>query len=240
MPRLILPLLPPDKTPGSILELKGAEARYLSTVLRMRPGLDVVLCGPGGRRVKAVLRDVSRGAVELELGEELPAAQEPANGVVLMQGLLKGAKMDLVVQKVTELGVKEIVPVVCERSQVRSTRKAERWRKIAHEASRQCGRAGVPEVAEPSGLMEYLGTSGPLRGFVFSEAVREGLGLEPVAGGSDIYLLIGPEGGLTSAEVGAASEKGLVPAGLGPNILRAETAAIAALSLLQHLMGRMG
>lgn len=240
MHRIILPFLSHGSATGSRIQLESEEARYLRTVLRMRPGQEVLVCGPGGRRVIAELADSSRGRAELELKKELPPVVEPPTGIILVQGLLKGAKMDLVVQKATELGVKEIVPVVCERSQVRSTRKAARWRKIALEAARQSGRPGVPGVSDASGLDEFLARFGSLRGYVFSESEAEGLALERIRSDRDIYLIVGPEGGLTREEVQAAVGRGLVPTGLGQNILRAETASIAAVSLVRYLMGEMG
>ena len=220
------------------MRVSGDEARYLSTVLRIRKGEGIEVAGEGGRRVMAEVVSVRKAEVELLLSEELPSRPEPSTGIVLAQGVLKGAKMDLVVQKATELGVMGIVPVITERGQVRQTRKSERWRKIALEAARQCGRSALPEISEPLGLGEFLEAS-LLPGIVFYEQEPEALGNAPIDLSSGLVLLVGPEGGLSRQEVDMALEHGYKSRGLGANILRAETASIAAVALIQFLSGRL-
>jgi len=170
--------------------------------------------------------------------------------------------MDWVVQKTTELGVREIVPVITERSQVRETRKAVRWRKIAEEAARQSGRSVVPEVHDPLELKEFLGRNefsrhgdaetrgrGEMKGFIFWEdgggSFNEAIKKTSVSPGlpftgSPVHLFIGPEGGYTKGEIAFAEEKGIQVVSLGRRILRAETAALSAVALVQFLLGDMG
>jgi 16S rRNA (uracil1498-N3)-methyltransferase len=155
--------------------------------------------------------------------------------------------MELVVQKATELGASRIVPLATERSIVkleegRGRERAERWRRIAQEAARQCGRADVPQVDEPK---DWAGLFGLLR----AEPERRGLLLDPAApvrlsdaarGVSRVLIAIGPEGGFSLDEREAAARAGLLPATLGKLVLRTETAGLAALAILQHLHGELG
>jgi len=239
VPRLFVPSVPQSDTSVTI---QGEEARYVLAVLRMKAGDELDLMDPRGSLHRARIESAGRSSLELRVLESLPPRPEPRTGVILLQGILKGGKMDLVIQKATELGVRRIVPTVTERSQVRDTRKLARWRKIALEAARQCGRAAVPEVREPVSIEDFFrAAERPLKGFIFWEE-----GGRPLSGGSldnsgeDVFAAIGPEGGFTREEVQMAEGRGLAVSTLGPLVLRAETAAIAAVALVQFLMGRMG
>jgi 16S rRNA (uracil1498-N3)-methyltransferase len=152
--------------------------------------------------------------------------------------------MDLVIQKTTELGIKGIIPLITERSLIRETRKVNRWRKIAEEAAEQCGRAFIPVVHEPKELHSMFAVPHPMKGLVFweggglalSEATTQIIHMPaPLPDNSTVHLIIGPEGGLASEEVKLAEDSGLVRTTLGRRILRAETAAIAAVALIQYL-----
>ncbi|MEJ2314673.1 MAG: 16S rRNA (uracil(1498)-N(3))-methyltransferase [Nitrospirota bacterium] len=238
MPRLFLPS---EIDPQRNVLIAGEEAHYLLAVLRMKAGEELSLFDPSGRHFRARISRAGREGITAELLEELPPARDPARPVVLVQGILKSDKMDLVVRKSTELGVSRIVPVVAERSQVRSTRKGERWRKVAREAARQSFRTSVPGVDEPQGLAEFFGGAGSLEGFIFWEgggsSLREArLKHSP----NPLVIAIGPEGGFTEAEVSLAGRKGLEVKSLGERILRAETAAVAALAVVQFLLGELG
>jgi 16S rRNA (uracil1498-N3)-methyltransferase len=160
--------------------------------------------------------------------------------MILIQGLLKGEKMDFVVQKATELGVSAIVPVITERSQLRDTRKHPRWKKIAEEASRQSGRTRIPEISKTYSFKDVFELPGVIsgKGVIFWE--QGGERLSDIAGriqNTDVYLMIGPEGGFSEKEAMLATEKGFFTATLGNRILRAETAAIAAVSIMQFTLG---
>lgn len=239
MPRLFLPSVVED---GSPITLSGPEARYVLTVLRMRTGDELTLLDGSGTAYLAVIKSARQVSVSLDVRERLGAVPEPPGGIVLLQGVLKGRKMDLVVQKATELGVKEIVPLITERSQLRETRKLERWRKIALEAARQSGRTAIPPVRAPVNIREFFRTGpGNLRGFIFWEEGGAPLGTGGMpATGEEVFSAVGPEGGFSREEVRLAGENGLKAATLGPLVLRAETAAIAAVTLLQFLGERMG
>ena len=167
---------------------------------------------------------------------------EPSLQITLLQGLLKGDKMDLVIQKATELGVSEIIPVITGRSQIRETRKLERWRKIAQESSRQSGRVGVPAVHDTVDV-DYLLARQPVpeRGIIFWEEGGESLStiMGRFMGRKAIELFTGPEGGFSGEEVRALRETGFSVATLGRRILRAETAAVVALGIVQYQAGEL-
>jgi 16S rRNA (uracil1498-N3)-methyltransferase len=229
---------------SSELTLSGETAKYLNSVLRVRRGDSLVLFDPDGEHFEAGVLSVSKGKVEVEITTALGKMSEQEGGLTLLVGLLKGSKMELVIQKAVELGVSAIVPLETRRTVVRETRKLDRWRKIALEAARQCGRPTPPPVEEPVSLEVLLESiDGPLSGVVFYEApglgplVQDDLSSAP---GQNTTVAVGPEGGFAPEEVELMAERGLIPRTLGGNILRAETAAIAAVTLAQYLTGRLG
>jgi 16S rRNA (uracil1498-N3)-methyltransferase len=225
---------------AAVVRLTGEEARYVSSVLRMGVGDELTLIDPAGTLHRARIVEQERGSVRVQVVDSRDPAPAPASRVTLLQGLLKGQKMDLVVQKTTELGIGSIIPLVTARSQVRGTRKLERWRRIAREASRQCGRADIPHIDEPVGIKEFFSSAGaPLHGYVFWEEGGADLEGESVHSAHvALYAAVGPEGGLTEAEVHLAEGSGLKRTTLGPLVLRAETAAISTVAILQFLYGR--
>ncbi len=241
MPRLVLS--------SSIIQEKefrisGQDAHYLLNVLRLRPGDEVQILDEKGHIYRTEITSITKKEVSLRiLSAEEIITESPLN-LVLVQGILKGEKMDLVIQKATELGVKEIFPVITSRTIVRKTGKTGRWQKIILEAVRQSGRTAIPLLHEPLLFEEFLDSAkNPLRGFIFYEGERVGLKAHPLIsseGREPLYCVIGPEGGFTFEEIRSAISKGLIPAGLGPRILRAETASLTALSILQFLAGDLG
>jgi 16S rRNA (uracil1498-N3)-methyltransferase len=251
MPRIYLPAL---SVTDSRIVLAGEKAHYLFSVLRCRKGDELTIFDGKGNCFLTVIERADKREVIAEVIRHFPCDFESPVHIILVQGLLKGEKMDWVIQKTTELGVREIIPVITERSQVRETRKAVRWRKIAEEASRQSGRSVVPTVHEPVELKEFLKGSEPVqhgdvKGFIFWEdggaSFNEAVKKISVSPGhpftvSPIYLLIGPEGGFTHEEVALAQEKSFQAVSLGRRILRAETAALSAVTLVQFLLGDMG
>ncbi len=238
---------PIEKHSNSV-KITGEKAHYLATVLRCKAGDDIVIFDGKGASYRALIKSITRKEVFATIDVALKEDTESPLHIILVQGLLKGEKMDLVIQKTTELGVKEILPVITARSQVRATKKTTRWRKIAEDAARQCGRSVIPAVHEPLELDGFLTGTGTIEGLIFWE--EKGLPLKdacrklssadrPIID-SHLYLLIGPEGGFTKEEVQAAESKGLLVASLGTRILRTETAAIAAASIVQFLLGDLG
>jgi 16S rRNA (uracil1498-N3)-methyltransferase len=220
------------------------ERHYLRDVLRLAPGDPLeVFDGEGG------LHDARLGPAgdALALGPRR-AAPAPAARIHLAFALAKGEKNDLVVQKATELGVACLLPFAGARSVVkldaeRGAERARRWRRIAEEAARQCGRADVPEVRAPARLSHVLSGVAPAASgacLLAFDAAGAPLAeaLDPAA---PLHLAVtGPEGGLTPEELAACAAAGARLVRLGPRILRAETAAIAVVALLQHRLGDLG
>jgi 16S rRNA (uracil1498-N3)-methyltransferase len=227
------------------MSITGEKARYLTSVLRCRKGDELIVFDGKGNCYRTTILKADKKEVIDEVIEKFPCDTESHINITLVQGLLKGEKMDMVIQKTTELGVKEIIPVVTERSQPRETRRVTRWRKIAEEASRQSGRSIIPIIHESmnfSDAFNLLQPSNRIKGILFYE--QGGMKLSEAVSSfvprlSSIYLFIGPEGGFTKEEVTLAKEKGLIVTYLGRRILRAETAAISAATLVQFLLGDM-
>jgi 16S rRNA (uracil1498-N3)-methyltransferase len=238
MPRLYIPSIPRDE---KALFITGEESRYLLNVLRMKAGDEFAVFDSSGGHFKAEIKRIGRNGVVAELREALPPASEPVRRLVLLQGILKGRQMDYVVQKATELGVDKVVPLVTVRSQVRQTRKHERWQKIALEASRQSFRTTVPDVTEPVALGKFLEGAKSLTGYIFWEQGGSSLRDAAIEVSDEPFVVaIGPEGGFTGDEVELAREKGLDVKSLGSRILRAETATVSAVTIVQFLLGEMG
>jgi len=231
--------LPPERIGADRADLTEAARHYLRDVLRLAPGDEVELFD--GRGATWTAR-IAPGFEALALsGRREAASGGPA--IHLLFALAKGEKVDWVVQKATELGAARLVPFAAERSVVRlepdkGAERAERWRRIAGEAARQCGRADVPEVAAPVSLGAALADVPP----GFRLLVLHGEGGAPLPalsleGAPGVAAVVGPEGGLTTAELEACQAAGAARAALGPRTLRAETAAIAVVALLQAAVG---
>ncbi len=246
-PRLFI--APSLFAPPAPVLLRGAEHHYLTRVLRLRLGDAVMLLDGGGRLGAARLARVDAEQVELAW-ESATTAQASGPQVILLCGLLKGDKQDFVIQKATELGVSAVVPVVCQRSvpqlgEERAEKRQQRWSRIALSAAQQCRRPDVPRVLLPISLAAAVQDSTPADPALLSLLLYEGPAaplhaLLPAAADqaalATVRLLVGPEGGFTDAEVAAATAAGFLPASLGPRILRAETAVVAALAVLQYAL----
>lgn len=229
--------------PGARLRLEGPAAGHVTRVLRLGTGDAVTLFNGDGSDYPARISGLGRGAVDVEVTGVVAARAESPLPVTLVQGIARGERMDFVLQKATELGVAAILPVATARTIVRldddgRVRRLAHWRGVAIAACEQCGRARLPEVAEPLPLVEWLSRPPPpgrLR-LQLDPAAPETLPAR-AAGAPAIELLVGPEGGLTAAEQDAARQTGYRSCRLGPRVLRSETAAIAALAVLQATAG---
>ena len=227
---------------GPLVTLDDREAHYLGHVLRLRRGDRLVAFNGRGRERHASVRMLARHAAELDLEGEILALPESELSITLVQALPKSEAMDLIVQKATELGVHAIVPVYSDFSVVkldpeRSARRLEHWRRIAQSACEQSGRHAPPAISAAENLGTFL--SG-------SRAAGAHLVLEPGAPlrladiaprPTAVTFLVGPEGGFSPADLDRIAGAGFSGATLGPRVLRAETAAIAACAAAQLLWG---
>jgi 16S rRNA (uracil1498-N3)-methyltransferase len=212
------------------LELEGEDAHHLSRVLRLRAG-EAVTAADGAGRWRLYVVTAGAG-LEATGPEQREPDLHPRLAVAF--ALTKGDKPDLAVQKLTELGVDRILPVLAERSiarpePARAVAQVQRWRRVAREAGRQCRRAALPEVADLAPLASLVGHPGlgvAERGGASLAALAEGVG-------DEVLIVVGPEGGLTDAEVELLAP--VFRLGLGPHVLRAETAAVAAAAVLTVL-----
>jgi 16S rRNA (uracil1498-N3)-methyltransferase len=246
--------LPPEKLTTEKAAITGDQARHLALVLRAQPGDTVTILDGSGHKYNCTILSVHKKEVTVEVTSKGPYSVESPVLITLAQGIPKGDKMDLIIQKSTELGVRKIIPLITERSQVRHTDKVERWQKIALSTSQQSGRDKIPDIDGPEDFKEFLEHFHPPlekgdnvgftnKGIIFSEELKDRNLKKVLRGFKDIKnftLLIGPEGGFSREEVASAVEKGFIEASLGPRILRTETAPIAAISIIQYELGDIG
>ncbi len=232
---------PPDAIDGMTARLGRDEAAHAQRVLRLSSGAAVEVLDGTGRVFAGVIASFGQQGGEVRLERELPS-REPDCRVTLYPGFCKGDRMDLIVQKAVELGVWAIRPALTARCVVRMDErdaqgKAERLQRVALEAAKQTGRGLVPTVYPPLPLARIIPQAQHQRMLVPWEEA-EGLTLLRAIGDRpmDVGVLIGPEGGLEAAEVAAVTRAGGLCVTLGPRILRAETACIAAVALLTQTL----
>lgn len=234
MSRIFLPISDKEKD----IVIKKDKAHYLINVLRLKKGDEFEAVNGRGKCFLLLIKEVSKKEIICEIKNIFNFNLESPISIILAQSILKGNKMDLVIQKATELGVKEIIPIITERSQIKETRKLNRWQKIAEEASKQSGRSFVPIIHNSIKFFELIDNY--KKGLIFYE--KNGISLKDAIKKLDInnlLIIIGPEGGLTNKEINYAKQNNFILVTLGKRILRAETAAISAITLIQFLFGDM-
>ena len=229
-------------TAGERVVVEGSAANHITRVLRLRSGDALTVFDGNGGEFAARIEEFRKDAVVVALEEHRPLDRESPLTLTLAQGISRGERMDWIIQKATELGTSRIVPLFTKRSMVRlderqAERKLQHWRAIAVAACEQCGRNKVPELATPSDFFDVLpaDSSGTTRLLLSPTGDLRIEDLQAV--GQAITVLIGPEGGLEDVEQEAALAAGFKAVRLGPRVLRTETAAIAALTIIQHRFG---
>lgn len=242
MARLDRFFVPNADLSASTLELSDEVLNHVHKVLRLSVGDQLVLLDGQGRccRSRLIALDRRRGQVEL-----LDRWKEPETAlpIHLIQGLPKGDKLELVLQKGTELGITRFQPVLTERSVAlpdldRARQKQLRWQRIIQEAARQSQRSVLPEMAPLERLDRSLASSTEhLKLVLWEESTQPLKNALPAIPPAGVTLLVGPEGGLTATEVAAAEVEGFISVHLGPRILRTETAGLAVTGILQYLYG---
>jgi 16S rRNA (uracil1498-N3)-methyltransferase len=228
---------------GCRFKLDSGQSRYLGGVLRLRVGDSISLFDGTGGEYEAILVSLGKNEAEVETGEHRTRSVESRLAIQLVQAISRGDRMDLLVQKATELGVARITPVLSVRSVVRidakrAVSRRERWQKIAQSACEQCGRNVVPRVDDVVKLNDWHNDN-PANGLprlVLHPQGRSSLSSIECPE-KDVTVLIGPEGGFSEAEYNNAVEAGFESICLGPRVLRTETAAIAVVAAMQTLWG---
>jgi len=227
---------------GQDLTLPAEAANHVQRVLRLRAGAPLVLFNGRGGEYHATLLHADREATVARVGEHDAADRESPLQLTLLQGVSRGERMDTIVQKATELGVTRIQPMLTEFSVVKldeaaAAKRRVHWQAVAVGACEQCGRNRVPQVAAALDYSVALAVAAAGPGLRLVLAPDAPQSLVTAARGAALTLLIGPEGGLSEREMSLAERAGFVACRLGPRVLRTETAPLAALSLLQALLG---
>ncbi|MBT2340158.1 MULTISPECIES: 16S rRNA (uracil(1498)-N(3))-methyltransferase [Pseudomonas] len=220
-------------------ELPEAQAHYISRVLRMAEGDAVQVFDGSGQEFRGSLAEVGKKRVRVKLDEQFAGQLESPLRIHLGQGLSRGERMDWAIQKATELGVGEITPIFTERCEVRlkderADKRLLHWRQVAISACEQCGRSTVPVIHPPLLLADWLKQTEAELKLVLHPVAEP---LVSHARPASLAFLIGPEGGLSDAEVEQARTAGYHAARLGPRVLRTETAPVVALAVAQQLWG---
>jgi 16S rRNA (uracil1498-N3)-methyltransferase len=230
-----------DEVSGNVAALRGQNAAHLARVLRARVGQEFDIAAAGSVRLGRIT-SVDDDRVEFELGTEVEATEQSAITIAL--AVFKFDRFEWAVEKCTELGAASIVPIIARRTDSHlaqaAAKRVDRWRRIALEAAQQSRRAATPEISEPLRLKAALAESGPLAGsankIVLAETEKMVALRDLVAAdvAESVALAIGPEGGWAEDELKLFAEAGWKSASLGSTILRAETAAIAALAVAMN------
>lgn len=230
-----------DEEGKKVVRITGADVHHARQVLRIRPGEELLISDGTGRDYRCAVRSLEEGEI---LAEVLAAAEdrELPSSLILYQGLVKGDKMEWIIQKAVELGVSCIVPVVTKNTVVKLEKKKEegkrrRWQAIAEGAAKQSKRGIIPEIGPVLTLEQALGEAEGCDVRLFAYEHEEGMAgtareLKKVQAGQQIAVFIGPEGGFSPEEVKLAQKRGCSSISLGKRILRAETAGLALLSVL--------
>jgi 16S rRNA (uracil1498-N3)-methyltransferase len=240
--------VPQPKIERGMLRVEGDEVRHIRKALRLKAGDEVVVFDGAAREYEGTIVKEGSSSVVIMVQNVVSSKSESPLGIALSQSLLKGEKMDYLIQKATELGVNRIIPFFSSRTiplleESRRLKRHDRWKRIAVEASKQCGRGVVPKIDPLQDFFEMVqtATQDSLRLILWE---KEGVRLREILKGlkekKKIFFVIGPEGGFTQEEVEHARKEGFIPVNLGRRILRSETSSLCLLSILQYECGDIG
>lgn len=227
---------------NTFLRLDEQASHHVARVLRLKEGDEIAVFNGDGGEFCAIITQVAKKNVDVEIKNFLSRNMESPLNICLAQGIARGEKMDWIIQKAVELGVKKIVPLLTERCNVqlnheRIQKRIEHWQSVIISACEQSGRNVVPEIVVPQPLDKWLfQNKADIRIVLSPHATKKSLP-EKIESTQSISILIGPEGGLSEQEIKKATLKKFIPMQLGPRILRTETAPIAALAILQSRYG---
>lgn len=233
----------PDAFQGDTVSFIGEDFHHMTRVLRLRAGDRVIACDGSGRDALVQIVSITSDHVVAQIVHELAHPRELSLRITLAQGLAKGEKMDVIVQKATELGAHAIVPFTSTRTIVKLDDKKERqrlarWHKIAKEAAEQAHGSRIPHIGEVVSFSQLVasGSTYDMRLLAYENEQQYPISaaMDELSATSTVLLVIGPEGGFSEDEVQLAVQHGFTPVSLGRRILRTETASIAALAILGH------
>lgn len=245
MPRFHVPHPQIEK---GVLKVEGREVRHIRRVLRLKAGDGIVVFDGSGKEYEGTIVEQGLSSILIKIQHISSPDRESPSEIILAQSLLKGEKMDYLVQKATELGVRKIIPFFSSRSvplldKSNRLKRHRRWERIAIEASKQCGRGVVPKIEPLQDFFEML-QSASRDSLCLILWEKEGAGIKEVLKASTeerkIFFIVGPEGGISSEEVEEAKRAGFTPVHLGKRIMRSETASLCFLSILQYERGDIG
>jgi 16S rRNA (uracil1498-N3)-methyltransferase len=228
---------------NSELDLEGNAVRYIGRVLRLAPNDELTLFDGRGGEYRATIQSISKNKVQVSVADHIDRDVESPLAIHLLQGISRGERMDIVVQKATELGAQTITPVITDHSVVkleakRAEKRRQHWRGIAASACEQCGRNTLPEIESPQAFRTWLGENvdSPGTRIILRPGAATSLRSVDVAD-RQVILLVGPEGGFSENEYELAQATGFHEIGFGGRVLRTETAALAAIAAVQTLYG---
>ena len=230
---------------GEEINLIGEDVNHIKNVLRYKAGDELTICDESEQRYLAKIRELSNECITLDIEEKIDFSTEPSVKITLIQGLPKSDKMDLIVQKCTELGVEKIIPVIMERTVVKidgsnGAKKVERWNKIALEASKQCGRTKIPTVEKIVNLENIVENLSKYDIVIVPYECEKENTIKAVLRNTDtnignVAIVIGPEGGFSEKDISILEKlPNVKKVSLGKRILRTETAGIATVAMLLY------
>ena len=219
--------------------IKGEDAHHISRVLRMREGDKITICDCEGMDYYCIIETIAKSEVVVQVVSSEVNQTEPTVDIMLFQGIPKQGKMEVIIQKAVEMGVRSIIPVVTHRCVAKGD-KPERWKKVVLEAAKQCGRGRIPEVCEAVSFNEAVKRMAGMECKIMPyELETEGRLKDVLGSAREVGILIGPEGGFEEYEAEAARAAGIKTVTLGKRILRTETAASAVIPIILYTMGEM-
>jgi 16S rRNA (uracil1498-N3)-methyltransferase len=235
--------VPSEQIRGSKITICGSDARQIRLVLRLAEGKDVEILDGSGRVYAAKIKSLANDKVVCEAISSRAAKSEPEVETTLIQGVPRESRMDFVIQKCTELGIKRFIPAMSERTIVRlderkKSARASRWQKIAKEAAEQSGRGIIPRIEEIKTFDDAINDSRNYDLCIIPWEMEEKISLKAILqknkNAKSVLIAIGPEGGFSKEEVEKAKTAGFISVSLGKRILRTETAGIAVLSMINY------
>ena len=237
-----------EKLIHGIVLIEGEDVQHISKVLRLNEGDKIILCDGENFEYISEILTVEKTFIKVQVLEKKECDTEPLVEITLFQGIPKGDKMDLIIQKSVEMGIFRIVPVIMKRSIVKienekdGKKKQERWQRIAMEAAKQSGRGRIPQVLAPLSFLEALKISEKIDFRILPYEKEEALSIKKSISGvfhSTVAVLVGPEGGFETKEVERAIDSGFDPVTLGKRILRTETAGFVTIACLMYEFNEM-